>query len=259
MQQVIGSYHEIPVPKLQSISLSQPLQWLHLGARDMQRSPAASLGYAAVWIGAGYLMYGLLFHFGLVHFVLPVTAGFMLIGPLVAVGFYEISRRHQRSQDAFFADTWSAWGRFPSQLATLGAMLMVLFLVWIQLNVLVFALLFQGITPTWSNFITGVLLTPANLPLLLIGTAVGLGIAAFAFSLSAIAAPMLMDRKMSAFTAVLLSLNAVRNNPLPMALWGLQIVLFVGVGLLLLLLGLFVTLPLIGHATWHAYRDLVAD
>ncbi len=259
MTQAISSRAPRELPIVRTITFDRPAEWLSKGARDIMRAPAASLGYGAIWVVTGYLMIGLLVQYDLAHYAATLITGFFLVGPLVAVGFYEISRRLELGQEVRFADTWHAWSRHPGQVATLGVMLMVILLAWIRLATLIFALMFQGVTPDWAHFVTSVLLSAENLPLLLVGTVTGGILAGLVFGLTVISAPMLMDRNIDAFSAVILSMRALKQNPGAMLLWSFQIVLFVGAGLATLMLGLIFTLPLIGHATWHAYQDLAGD
>lgn len=244
-------------PRIQVLTLDHPWSWLAKGWRDMQASPAASLGYGVIFVIAGYLLIGVAFAADLFYLFLPLVSGFFLVGPIVAMGLYEISRRRELALDVTLGDALGAWRANGSQIAAFGVILMLVFLAWMRMAMLVFALMFNGLTPTWENFIQKVFLTVDAFPLLVVMTLMGAVLAAVVFAISALAVPMLLDRTHNAFDAMRTSALAVWRNPKPMALWATLIVGFTMLGLATFLIGLAVMLPLIGHATWHAYRDTI--
>jgi uncharacterized membrane protein len=135
---------------------------------------------------------------------------------------------------------------------------LVLFMMaWMLLAMIIFALFFSDRLPGPDNFIFEVFLSVESIPFLIVGTGAGAVLAALVFAISAVSIPMLLDRDVDVLTAVVTSLTAVRRSPGAMAVWAGLIVLFIGAGLVTAYLGLIVTLPLIGHAAWHAYKDLV--
>ena len=139
-----------------------------------------------------------------------------------------------------------------------GVVLMLLHLAWVRVATLLFALFFDGAHPTWGTIIDTVFFSRASLPFLATGCAVGFALACAAFALGAVSIPMLLDRDAGVFASIATSVAAVRHNWRPMALWAALIVVFTAAGMATLFVGLAVAMPLIGHATWHAYRDLVA-
>ena len=140
----------------------------------------------------------------------------------------------------------------------MGFVLLLVMLTWIRLAIMIF-MLYWGLTPpSFEDLVVNTFLRLESLPFLVLGTAVGAVFAAIAFSISAVSLPMLLDRRVDVITAVVTSVRAVRENPVPMLLWAALIAGFTAAGLATLYLGLVVTMPLIGHATWHARRDLVA-
>lgn len=229
------------------------------GWKDLLAAPTVSLGYGVVFAGLGYLLTVGLFALDVFYLVLPMTAGFLIIGPLAAVGLYEISRRRAAGEKTSLGAALRAWQRNPSQIALMGVALLLVLIAWSRIAALIFMLYFGiGNVPSVDKLLVETFLTPSSLPFLVFGTAVGGVLAAFTFAISAVSIPMLLDRPESnVIEAIATSYKAVATNPKPMALWGLLIVLFAGAGLATLYVGLIVALPLIGHATWHAYKDLV--
>lgn len=242
-------------PRIKTLTLDHPWSWLAKGWRDLQSTPAASLGYGAVFVIAGYLLIGIAIAADLFHLFFPLLSGFFLVGPIAAMGLYEISRRRELALPVSLSDALKAWRGNRGQIAAFGVILMLIFIAWIRLAMLVFALMFSGLTPSWENFIQRVFLGVESFPFLVAMVLLGALLAVVVFTISAVAVPMLLDRNANAFDAMRISTLAVRRNLRPMALWAALIVGFTVVGLATFLLGLAVMLPLIGHATWHAYRD----
>ena len=247
-------------PRIRSIDLDRPWAWLAAGWHDLLRAPAASLPYGAVYAVVGCALTTWLWLEGVLYVSLPLAAMFTLVGPLVAVGFYDISRRLAAGQPVSLALTATAWRDNPGQIALMGVALLLLALAWMRLAFLLFFLFF-GLQPMAPDALVMVdtILSPENLDFLLIGTTIGAILAAIAFAISVVSMPLLLDhRDANVMTAILTSLQTVQKNFWPMALWAWLVAMFIAVGLATAYVGLIVTLPLIGHASWHAYKDLVA-
>jgi len=229
-----------------TLAIGDPLGWLKLGWRDLLRAPAQSLFYGVALTGLSYLVAGFTWRYGTLALYLGLATGFVFVGPVLAIGLYSISRR---SRTAALLRSATACGGMaaPARRATdrggapdraigLGAGGLY------RLHLLPRAL-------------RGVL---AGLrPFLGIGSAVGAVFSAVVFAASAFSLPMVMDRRTDSITAVVTSVNAVLRNKRPMLVWGALIVASVVLGFLTLFVGFVVLFPLLGHATWHAYRQTI--
>jgi len=242
------------------LTLDDPWRWVSAGWRDMWAMPGISLIYGVLFAGVSLVLAWSLFYVELSSIVLPLAAGFMLVGPLFAVGLYEASRRLEAGEPVSLRDVLLVKTASPAQLAFLGALLMLALLAWMRIASLLFALFFglEGFPPL-PDFLPTLILTPYGLALTVVGTAVGALIAFIVFAVSALSVPMLMHRDMDAVSAVLESVRVVRDNPGPMILWAWIIAIVMAVGMATFFVGMIVAFPLIGHATWHAYRATIPD
>lgn len=253
------SMYRADSPAVRHIGLERPWAWLAAGWRDLAAYPVISLSYGLVFALCGLLLLFLTSQLRMWYVALPLAAGFMLLGPVLAVGLYDVSRRREGGEPVTFALTAVAWRRNPSQLGLMALMLMLFFLVWIRLATLIFALFYGYHTPPLDTLVQEVFFSTNSLAFLFVGNLTGAILAALVFAISAVSIPMLLDRNVNAVAAIGTSLRAVQENPGPMAVWAALIVLFTAAGMVVFFLGLIVALPLIGHATWHCYRDLVGS
>jgi uncharacterized membrane protein len=244
--------------KVRTLRPDAPWGWLAAGWRDLWAAPSIGLVYGLVFSLIGLVIFAGLFSLEMTALVIALAAGFMLVGPMLAVGLYEVSRRLETGEPVSLAAAAVVSTRSPVQLAFMGVILMGALLIWVRVATLLFALFF-GTTgwPPLEDFVPTLLFSWQGLSLLVTGTVIGGTIAFAIFAVSAISIPMLMSREVDAITAVLTSVQAVVQNFVPMVLWAWLIALLTACGLVTGLLGLIVTFPLIGHATWHAYRALV--
>jgi len=246
-----------PSPRVKLVSMDRPWHWLSLGWHDLVRAPQVSFAYGGVLVALSIAITLGLYLIDALYLLLPATAGFMLVAPVLAVGLYETSRRLAAGEPVSVNVALGAWRRNTGQLAVLGLVLMLLHLFWIRIALLLYPLFFTGDYPASADLIQVIFFSPASLPFLVTGTILGAFLAALVFAIGAVSIPMLIDREVGAITAIVTSVTAVRANFRAMALWAVLIVGFTAVGLVLLYLGLAVTLPLIAHASWHCYKDLV--
>jgi uncharacterized membrane protein len=243
---------------VEQVPFDAPWNWLAAGWRDVWAAPRISLAYGVLFaLLSVSLMLGLLVT-GLPSLVLVLAGGFLLVGPVAAVGLYEASRRLEAGQSVDFGEVVRAGLNAPGQLGFFGAILAFLYFVWLQLAFLLFMLFLgsRGLPPP-SEFLPTLLFTLNGLGLLVVGAVVGGILATVAFAISVISVPLLLTRRADAVTAIAASLATVVLNPKPMALWAALIAGFMVLGVATLSVGLIFAFPLIGHATWHAYRELV--
>jgi uncharacterized membrane protein len=244
--------------RIQVVQNDRPWRWLEAGWRDLMATPHIGFFYGGGVVAAGWALVLLLLAFGATWAVLPAVAGFFLVGPVVAAGLYETSRRRESGEPVSLGLAFTAFRRNGPQLALMGAVLLLINLFWVRLAGLLFAVFFgMGFSPSLEQLPMALLRSDQLLPFLIIGTGVGFVLASIAFAVSAVSIPMLVDRDISAIEAIVISIRATLDNWRAMAFWAGLIVVFTAMALVPFFLGLALVLPLIGHATWHAYRDIV--
>jgi uncharacterized membrane protein len=245
---------------IRRVDLEAPWRWLAAGWADLLAMPHISMTYGAVFTVLAVGFWLGLARVGWQSLMLALAGGFLLIGPVLAVGLYEASRRRQLGLSVRLGDVLVAGFRAPGQLSLLGLALLLIYMAWIETAFLLFMMFFSdGPFPPIEDFVPRLLFTWQGVTLLVAGTIEGAALAALVFSISVVSAPMLMERPVGVAAAVLTSVRSVWLNFRPMVLWAVLIAAFVAVGLATLCVGLIVIFPLIGHATWHAYRDLVGE
>ncbi|MCU7846131.1 MAG: DUF2189 domain-containing protein [Candidatus Thiodiazotropha sp. (ex Monitilora ramsayi)] len=239
------------------IELTKPFEWLNKGWKDMRDAGRYSLMY-----GAGIVLIS-----GLLTFVLLVTdsmfllpflvAGFFLIAPFLGIGLYQMSAHLERGETLKTCNALEAWKKNHTQISMISAGFIIMMQLWIASNYVLFSLLYEGISPPLDNFFVNVFLSEKGRTFAMASVVVGFFFAWCAYMISVITVPILIDRKIDGFTAIRLSIKSVLKNIPAMMLWAFLIVLITGLGLITYYIGLIVALPLMGHASWHAYRSLV--
>jgi uncharacterized membrane protein len=254
MSQAVDIQEYSPVPR--QVADDRPWHWLQAGWRDLTQAPGVSLAYGAAIVAASWILAFTLWQADWIYLLLPLAGGFLLVAPFLAIGLYETSRRLESSDPVSLKIALLSWRR-PLPVALFGIVLLLVHFAWMRTAMLWFVLYFHAGTPPLDR-LPLYLLEAQNLPFLVIGTILGAGFAALTFALSVVSLPLLLDRRVDVITAMLVSLRAVAANPKAMALWAGLIALFTVVGLATFFVGLGLLFPLVAHATWHAYRDLVA-
>jgi len=247
------STHDSSQPRVRQVANAAPFTWLRNGWADLVRGWPASLGLGLLFAGIGYLLTN--HAWGHAHLTLFFTSGFLLVAPFLALGFYGLSRRLESQSGA------SLFAAMQGNLNSIGMYALTLAFilsVWERISAILVGLFYQGGIAMGDQISLTSLVSGQNLEFTIAWTLAGGILAALVFALSLVTLPLLMERKVDFITAMLTSLRAVRLNPLPMLIWAAAIVVLVVIGEALWFAGLAVILPLLGHATWHAYRDLVA-
>ena len=243
---------------IRAVPPDRPWHWLTAGWRDLMANPQIGFFYGGALTLAGWALAMLLLWARTAWAILPASAGFFMVAPLLAAGLYEASRLRERGEPVTFAACLSGFTRNGGQLAFMGVVLVVLHLFWVRVAALIFMLMFGiNFAPALEDVPMAMLRSPMLLPFLIIGTGAGAILAAAAFAISAVSIPMMVDRDITAMEAITVSIRAVIANPGAMIFWAGLIVVFTAFAMVPFFLGLALVIPLVGHATWHAYRDLV--
>ena len=240
---------------LRPLGLAAPFHWLVLGWRDFIRAPLIGLFYGACFMVMGWALLRVFEHAP--AYTLALSAGFLLMGPFMCLGLYRVSQRLERGEKPDFGDSLMAWGTRSGQLAIFGLVLLVLEMLWGRATLVVFAVSFDGMPDFKGSLLA--LLAPDNLPFIAAWAAVGALFAGLIFGFSVISIPMILHRQTDAVTAALTSMRLVLTQTGVMLWWGALVTLLVGLALLPWFAGLLVVGPVIGHASWHAYRAAVED
>jgi uncharacterized membrane protein len=243
------------LPGIRRVGLDRPVAWLRSGWKDLRANPVASLAYGLLFAIGGDLI--LIFSWRSPYLITAAVSGFFLVAPLLAGGLYEISRRQSNGQPSTFIDSLAAWRRNGQSIAMFGLLMALAAIIWERTSAVFFALFVPGLTPDLWAFASSVLLNLEHIELTLTWFFVGGLLATLVFSVSAVSIPMVIDRDVDFITAMITSLRAVMNNPGTMLLWAALVVMLTLLGFASLLFGLIILMPLLGHASWHAYRDLV--
>ncbi|MDR7224699.1 DUF2189 domain-containing protein [Aminobacter aminovorans] len=231
------------------------LRWLSAGWRDFCTRPASSLGYGiGVFVLSACFVWTLV-AFGRDYILFPALAGFMIVAPFLAVGLYEKSRAIEEGREISFGSMLLVRPRAGAQVFFAGLLLCCLLLLWMRAAVLLYALFFGVTAFPGLDHIVGLLFgTAYGWTMIVVGTAIGGLFAAFAYAISVFAVPLLLDRRVDALTAMGTSMKLVWNNLPAMLGWAAILLVLFAVCVVTGLVGMILIFPLLGHATWHAYR-----
>lgn len=230
-----------------SLTASEPIAWLRLGWTDLKSAPRQSLSYGALMLVLSHAITAATWLFGNLGLYLGLVSGFVFVGPWLALTLYSISRRLENGKRVSLGGSVRDAARAVGNALVFAVILTVVFLVWARAAAMVHVFFPARQDPGWTDL----------LPFLAVGTAVGALFSAIIFAASAFSLPMLLDRRTDTVTAVVTSVNAVLRNKAAMVVWAAIIVGCVIIGAATAWLAFVVLLPLIGHATWHAYRRTI--
>ncbi|WP_425100553.1 DUF2189 domain-containing protein [Tropicibacter sp. S64] len=247
------------VPALRPVDFALLGEALRRGARDLRQAKGFALVFAGVYVLGGWLMAWITQVTGQSYWLVFAAVGFPMIGPFAAVGFYDISRRIEQGRPLDWMQIFSVVLRQSKrQLPSISAIIIVVFLFWFFLAHMIFALFLGLSTMTNVSSSYEVFLSANGLTMLAVGTVVGAGFSTLLYMITVLSLPMLLDREIDFVTAMITSFQYVAAHPVPMLAWAAFIAVFALVSMLPLFLGLFLSLPLLGHATWHLY-DMLAQ
>lgn len=236
---------------------SAALDWLAAGWHDFKTIPGPSLAYGLAVFLVSILFIWAMFAFGWDYILFPALSGFMIVAPVLAIGLYEKSRAIEDGEVPTLNRMLWVKPRAGAQILFIGVLLCLLMLLWMRAAVLIYALFF-GVRafPGLDHIAPIIFTTPMGWALAVVGTLVGGLFAAFGFAISVFSIPMLLDQRTDALTAMGTSMAMVWNNLHPMIAWGAVVLALFAVSVVTCLVGLIVIFPLLGHATWHAYKAI---
>jgi uncharacterized membrane protein len=247
-------------PIIRRIHLSDLQRALRLGWEDFKAVPSHAVMLCVIYPVLGIALARTVLGYSVLPLLFPLAAGFALLGPFAALGLYELSRRRENGEQATAWDAIEVF-RSPSfgAMLGLGVLLLALFVTWVATAQAIYNAAFgYAAAASIPDFATRVLTTPQGWWLIIAGCSAGFLFALVALCISVVSFPLMLDRRASAGEAIVTSLRAVTKNPVPMAAWGLIVAALLILGSLPLFVGLAVTIPLLGHATWHLYRAVIA-
>ena len=246
------------MPTIRRIHASDIVDALAEGLRDFQAYPAYGLFFGGIYALGGLATAFAAFWWGMNYLVYPMAAGFVLIGPFVAVGLYEVSRRRELGEPmGWRAVLGVIFAQGGKEISWMAFVTLFIFMIWMYQVRLLIALFFGLHGMPAGSFPAILFTTPEGLAFLAVGHAVGAVLAILVFSLTVVSFPLLLDRQVDVVTAMITSVKSVVINPLPMIGWALVVTLLIIVASLPAFLGLFIVLPVLGHTTWHLYRKVV--
>jgi uncharacterized membrane protein len=248
------------VPAIRRIGTGDLVDALRKGFEDFRACRTDVIFISLVYPVIGLVLARALLHTGFLPLIFPLATGFALVGPLAAVGLYEMSRRREQGATVGWADAFGvAQSPAFAAIVAMALILLAIFLVWLGVAELVYSLTLGPVPPASpAAFAAAVFGTPAGWMLIVVGCGLGLLFAVLVLAISVVSFPMLLDRDVGVGTAMRTSLRACAVNPVPMATWGLIVAGALLVGAIPAFIGLIVVVPVLGHATWHLYRKLVA-
>ena len=255
----IRGSRDIPLPAVRRIKAADLKDVLMKGLEDFGAYRSDVIFICLIYPLVGLALAWLIFGYQLLPLLFPLASGFALVGPVAAVGLYEMSRRREQGDRISWIDAFGVI-RSPAfgAILVLGLVLLAIFLLWMLTAVIIYQLTLGPEPPvSITAFVRDVFTTSAGWTMIVAGVGVGFLFALLVLAISVVSFPLLLDRDVGLYGAVSTSIRAVATNPSPMALWGLIVAGGLAIGMLPAFLGLIVVLPVLGHATWHLYRKVV--
>jgi uncharacterized membrane protein len=246
-------------PAIRQIGFDDLKAALRDGWSDFTAMPSHAIFLCIIYPVVGIVLAQFIFGFAMLSFLFPLAAGFALIGPIAALGLYELSRRREAGLDTTATHALDVL-HSPSigAIAALGLLLLAIFFVWIAVAHAIYIANFGYAMPASpAQFVSDLFTTAAGWRLIIVGNLVGLVFAIVAMTVSVISFPLLLDREVGAATALSTSVRLVQANPVTMVTWGVIVAVLLVLGSIPFFIGLAVVIPVLGHATWHLYRRAI--
>lgn len=247
----------LQLPDVATITAAAPFRWLRGGWSDFKTAPIPCLIYGILLAALSAALTYLLYYGDAFNWILVLAGGFLIVAPMLAMGLYEAGRQLEIGQKPSFKDMALVKGAFRRDLAYLGLALFLIYLMWTRVAQVLYALSTNRLHKTPQAFLEFMFTDPSGQMMALIGTIVGGVIVFLAYTLVVISVPMMLDRRTDVFIATVTSVRAVVKNTLPMLIWALLIAALTAIGIATAFLGLIIVFPVIGLASWRAYRELV--
>jgi uncharacterized membrane protein len=254
---VILGRHQFLHVEIRRVPADRAVVWLQRGWDDFRHMKAASLAHGALITALGAIL--LMLGSSHPYLIAAAISGYLLVGPIMTTGLCELSRRRASGEKTGFDESLQGLVRNQEGLIHFGLVLAIVAAAWFVLSGMVLQSTMHTSAPSLGNALWGSLSDAASRPQMLAYLASGAVLAAVVFTLSVISVPLIIDRHASALDAMWISAKVVFWNVPAMAVWAGLIVLLTAVGFAPFLFGMIIVAPLLGHATWHAYKDLVGD
>jgi uncharacterized membrane protein len=256
---IVGADARPDQPTIRAIGMADLRVALARGLSDFNAKPSHVIFLCVIYPVIALILIRLSAGYEMLPLIYPLIAGFALVGPVAAIGLYELSRRREQGREVSWRHAFDVV-RSPSirAIAVLAIVLMAIFVVWLGTAQAIYQVIFGAAVPaSIAEFARQVFTTPSGRTLIIVGGGVGFLFAVATFTISVVSFPMLLDRDVGAVTAVQTSVRAVLANPVTMAVWSLVIIGSLAIGALPFFIGLAVVLPVLGHSSWHLYRRVV--
>lgn len=248
-------------PTIRRIGIADLRAVLRLGWEDFRAAPSQLFFLCIIYPVVALVFWKFARGHAIIPLFYPLASGFSLVGPIAAIGLYEISKRRERGQPATWRNCFDVF-QSPAlnSILALALVLLVIFVLWVAVADALFRSVFDTAGFSLMSGFLGVLFTsPGGWLLIIVGNLIGLVFATVVLCISVVSFPMMIDRNVDVMLAVRTSLQAVTQNRLVLAVWGVAVAILIALGMLMAFVGLAIVLPVLGHATWHLYRRLVAS
>ncbi len=256
MQDQVQRQFKLPVG-INTVAVDRSGHWLAAGWRDFLATPGISMAYGGAFAAFSILLSLAILEAHVGSLVLPLTGGFVLLAPILVVGLYDVSRRRESGATPTLGATIAAFKDNLGQLSAMGMVLLIIWFVWVEVAIFLFAIFFHELPPPLTEFVHDVVFSGEGAVLLIVGTLFGAAFSLVIFTITAVSVPLMFDRPVDVVTAIATSVLAVRANWRVMFGWAAMIALITLASAATFFVGLTVALPVLAYATWHCYRDIV--